>query len=192
MKVRESGMPSGAQWEGYFDPPAVLGCLGLTAVHGDIVEFGCGYGTFTLPAAASASGAVHALDIDPAMLETVARRAAERGLNNIELVERDFMRDGTGLADGSAAIALLFNILHAENPVALLREARRTVRVGGSVAVIHWNYDPSTPRGPPLAIRPLPEHVAAWAAAAGLEPGPKIDLPPYHYGFVLRRPETGD
>lgn len=191
MKVRESGMPAVAQWEAFFDPPAILARLGLATVSGDIVEFGSGYGTFTLDAAAGASGTVHALDIDPAMLATVARRAAARELDNVELVERDFMEHGTGLPNESAAAAMLFNILHAANPVALLREARRTVRVGGSIAVIHWNFDPSTPRGPPLAIRPLPEHVAGWAATAGLECGPKVDLPPYHYGFVLRRPESG-
>lgn len=30
MKMRESGMPDEAMWEGFFDPPAGLGKLGLT------------------------------------------------------------------------------------------------------------------------------------------------------------------
>ncbi len=34
--------------------------------------------------------------------------------------------------------------------------------------VIHWPYDPATPRGPNLEIRPRPEQIAAWAAETGL------------------------
>ena len=45
---------------------------------------------------------------------------------------------------------------------------------------IHWNYDPSTPRGPSMSIRPRPEDCRDWAEAAGfrlLAPG-IINLPP--------------
>lgn len=183
-------MPDVAQWERYFDPPTVLSRLGLDHIVGDVVEFGCGYGTFTLAIAARATGTVHALDIDRPMLDSVAGRAADRGIGNIDLVQRDFVQTGSGLRDGAAACALLFNILHAEDPVALLDEARRNVTPGGRVAVIHWNHDPETPRGPPLAIRPLPEDIAAWAARADLDCGPSIDLPPYHYGYSMIRPVT--
>jgi SAM-dependent methyltransferase len=98
---------------------------------------------------------------------------------------RDFVRDGTGLAAGAADYVMLFNILHAEDPLQLLREARRNVRPAGIVAVMHWNYDPQTPRGPPMAVRPRPDDCRRWAEAAGFTVGPMVDLPPYHYGFVL-------
>lgn len=49
MKTRESGMPGEALWESFFDPPTVLARLGLTPEARGVVEFGCGYGTFTLP-----------------------------------------------------------------------------------------------------------------------------------------------
>ena len=189
MRVRESGMPELTQWEGYFDPPTILSRLGLDRVVGDVVDFGCGYGTFTLAMAPAVAGSVHALDLERAMLDVVAARAATAGLSNIDLIQRDFIQLGSGLRDGTAACALLFNILHTEDPVALLEEARRNVRPGGRIGAIHWNHDPETPRGPPLAIRPLPEEIAAWAAKAGLDCGPWIDLP-YHYGFTLTRPAS--
>jgi ubiquinone/menaquinone biosynthesis C-methylase UbiE len=50
--------------------------------------------------------------------------------------------------------AMLFNILHAEQPERLLREARRILAPHGLLGIIHWNYDPSTPRGPSMEIRP--------------------------------------
>jgi len=185
MKIRESGMPEESQWEHFFDPWAVLEQLGLTSACDDVVEFGCGYGTFTLVAARMVSGTVYALDIEQEMLDTVASRADTARLENIKLLRRDFVGQGTGLDDGTADYVMLFNILHAEDPVALLREARRNVKAGGKVGVMHWNYDPDTPRGPPMAIRPRPEDCRRWAEAAGLRCGPLVDLPPYHYGLVL-------
>ena len=67
MKARESGMPSEDAWETFFQPDAALRCLGLSAACHDVVEFGCGYGTFTVPAARIVSGTVYALDIDREM-----------------------------------------------------------------------------------------------------------------------------
>jgi hypothetical protein len=54
---------------------------------------------------------------------------------------------------------------------------------------MHWNYDPSTPRGPPMDIRPRPEQCAAWAECAGfrLEPPGRINFPPYHFGLRLTK-----
>lgn len=178
-------MPDRAQWEGYFEPASVFSRLGIDAVDGDVVDFGCGYGTFALAIAPAVRGTVYALDIDPAMLAFVSARAASLGLDNVVPVERDFIRDGSGRPDGSAACVLLFNILHAEDPLALLGQARRTLKAGGRLAVMHWRHDPETPRGPPLAIRPPPERIAAWAGESGLGSGPCIDLPPYHFGFSM-------
>ena len=53
------------------------------------------------------------------------------------------------------------------------------------LGVMHWNYDPTTPRGPSMDIRPRPEQCAEWALEAGFrlrDPG-IIDLPPFHYGM---------
>jgi ubiquinone/menaquinone biosynthesis C-methylase UbiE len=85
---------------------------------------------------------------------------------------------------------MLFNILHAERCEVLLEEAFRVLKPGGLLAIMHWNYDPTTPRGPSMDIRPQPEQCCDWAEQARfwlLPPG-FIDLPPYHYGMVLERP----
>ncbi|MHC4768383.1 MAG: class I SAM-dependent methyltransferase [Planctomycetota bacterium] len=190
MKIRDSGMPDEQTWGSFFNPQVVLDKLGLTSRTGDVVEFGCGYGTFTIAAARIVSGVVHALDIEPEMIETTRARAAEAGLANIVPACRDFLADGTGLADAGADYAMVFNIMHLRQPLDLLHEALRTLTPGGLLGLMHWNYDPATPRGPALTIRPRPEECRRWAEQVGFEMAVEgqIDLPPHHWGMVLRRP----
>ena len=185
MKVRDSGMPDEGLWSTFFNAPTILTRLGFTDRRADFAEFGCGYGTFTVAAAARTHGTVFAFDIEPAMVETTQAKVQAAGLTNVRVMRRDFVTRGTGLAAGSVTYAMLFNILHAEHPVALLSEARRILRTGGCVGVIHWNYDARTPRGPDLSIRPRPEQCQQWIREAGLQlAGTLLDLPPYHYGLV--------
>jgi len=189
MKARESGMPEESIWRGFFDPEAILRLLKLTPSCRDVVDFGCGYGTFTIPAARIVSGKVHAFDIEPDMARITAAKAETEGRRNVSVSVRDFVTEGTGFPRASIDYVMLFNILHVEQPERLLRESHRILAPGGLLAIIHWNPDPSTPRGPSMDIRPRPEQCRDWAIQEGfrlLPPG-IIDLPPYHYGMTLER-----
>ncbi|PHZ02305.1 methyltransferase type 11 [Citrobacter freundii] len=188
MKGRESGMPDEAYWSSFFDPEAALDkLLPGNKETGNVIEFGCGYGTFTLPVARRMSGIVTALDIEPEMVAAVARKAETAGLDNIHIALRDFVAKGTGVESGSQRHAMIFNLLHLEQPVALLREALRVLEDGGSLSVIHWRSDIPTPRGPSLSIRPSPEQCHAWMVEAGFVYVDSVDLRgccPYHFGLV--------
>jgi ubiquinone/menaquinone biosynthesis C-methylase UbiE len=183
-------MPDEAMWAEFFSPSEMLTALGLHYGVSDAVDFGCGYGTFAVPAAKIIRGELHAIDIDPTMVAATRAKAEAEGLRNLRAYERDFMSSGTGLRNGIADYAMLFNILHCEEPSALLTEAWRVLRPGGVLAVMHWNYDPSTPRGPSIEIRPKPEQCMDWVRNAGflMEGSRTIDLPPHHYGFVGQKP----
>lgn len=191
MKGRESGMPDEAYWESFFDAEGALDALlGTGSLTGDIVEFGCGYGTFALPVGRRTQGIVTALDIEPQMVMRVREKALQLGLPNVHAVLRDFVGEGTGLKAGSQAYALVFNLLHLERPVALLQEAHRTLASGGQIAIMHWRSDISTPRGPSAEIRPSPEHCRAWLEEANFYEISVVDLHPscpYHFGMVARR-----
>jgi hypothetical protein len=50
-------------------------------------------------------------------------------------------------------------------PEGLLREAYRILSHGGRLGIMHWNYDPATPRGPSMDIRPGPEQFGVLEAA---------------------------
>jgi SAM-dependent methyltransferase len=185
MKLRDSGMPDEAYWETLFDVPLVLERLGIDASLGDVVELGCGYGTFSIPIARAIQGTLTTYDIDPAMLARTRERASKLPAGKLICELCDVATAGFGVTGVDAA--LVFNLLHCDEPVALLHHAADAVRPGGLVLAIHWRYA-ETPRGPSLDIRPRPEQIAEWAEATGRlkREGEVIDLPPWHYGWRFR------
>jgi ubiquinone/menaquinone biosynthesis C-methylase UbiE len=187
MKIRDSGMPDELQWESFFDVDRCLELLDFSA-SADVVDFGCGYGSFTVAAAKRTRGTVFAIDLEPAMITATAQKAKSLGLNNVQTVLRDFVAVGTGLPDASVEYAMQFNILHAERPLTLLQEAYRVLKSSGKIALMHWVHDASTPRGPDLRIRPRPEQLRQWLTECGFEvTKPFVALPPYHFGAVGTR-----
>lgn len=187
MKYRDSGMPETTYWETLFDVPLILDRLEIDNRIGDAVELGCGHGTFTVPVAQRISGFLRAIDIDASMVARTRERLHEQRIRNARVDERDVVEEGFGIMDASQDACLLFNILHSENPVDLLKQARRILRIGGHAYIIHWRYDPSTPRGPSMTIRPKPEQCLSWAEAAGFKVPSRevVDLPPYHWGVSV-------
>lgn len=190
MKGRESGMPDESHWDTFFNPACILDRLGCTGPCGDVVEFGCGYGTFTIPAARVVEGRVYGLDIEANLVAELTRKAGTEGLANVTAEVRDVVSDGSGLPGGCAGYAMLFNILHIEDPVGLLREACRVLLPGGLAGVIHWRTDVPTPRGPSMPIRPTAAQCRAWGEQAGLEFVREESLCccSWHWGLVMRKP----
>jgi ubiquinone/menaquinone biosynthesis C-methylase UbiE len=194
MKGRESGMPEEARWQSFFDADCIVEKLECTKDRKEnIAEFGCGYGTFTFPVAKRTSGLVHTFDIEPESVTHVRRKAQSGGLLNVRAEVRDFIAHGTGLPAESVEHAMVYNLLHIEEPVRLLEEAYRILKPGGMLSIIHWKYDVTTPRGPSMDIRPRPEQCRAWAEAARFVFLRSQDLSEccqYHYGLLLVRPPT--
>lgn len=185
MKTRDSGMPEHDWWESFFEPDAVLDALGLHRIDGPVVDVGCGYGTFAIAIARRTTHPVVAIDIEPAMVDLTAAKARQAGVSHLVARLADATGQSLGVEPASAAVVLLFNLLHCEEPLALLGSARAALRPGGRLAAIHWRSDVPTPRGPDLSIRPRPETLRGLLVQAGLaiviEP---VVLPPYHFGLV--------
>ncbi len=90
-------MPPEELWQSFFDPDSILRKLGLDARYRLALEFGCGYGTFTIPTAQMIGDRVYAIDIDPEMIAITKSKADAAGLHNIEFMQRDFITEGSGL-----------------------------------------------------------------------------------------------
>jgi ubiquinone/menaquinone biosynthesis C-methylase UbiE len=188
-KIRESGMPAQDVWRTFFDIERILKTMQINSDIVDAADFCCGYGTFTLPVAQRISGLIYALDIDPEMIRSVNEKSSKLGLVNVRAIVRDLMCEGSGLESDGLDYVMLFNILHSEEPLTLLREAFRVLKEGGRIGIIHWLRDLSTPRGPPLNMRPTVEQCVDWCLQAGFSQGSdeSVDLKPYNFGLVMKK-----
>lgn len=188
MKVRDSGMPDEAMWSGFFDVENILDNLQINNSVVNLLEVGCGYGTFTKPSAKRISGKLYAFDIEQEMIDYTRKRANQESLTNIEFINRDIIANGTGLPAGSADYVMLFNIMHHEKPLELLSEAYKVLGKNGRVGIIHWRTDMETPRGPDMSIRPKPEQCIEWAKHAGFKVFKSHEiLEPFHYGLIIEK-----
>jgi ubiquinone/menaquinone biosynthesis C-methylase UbiE len=120
--------------ERFRDPRAELLTSGLE-VGKVVLDFGCGIGSNTIPAAqiVGDEGLVYALDMHPLAIRAVERRAREANLSNI----RTILSNGdTALPDGSVDVVLLYDVLHAvPEKQALLEELCRVLKPGGLLLV---------------------------------------------------------
>ncbi len=185
MKARESGMPEEEYWNSFFDAAAVI--EKMFGDEGSVVELGCGYGTFTFPAAERTSATIYAFDIEADLVERLTRSADAKGISNIVGEVRDFVADGTGLSPASQSHVMLYNLLHIENPEGLVTEAYRILKPERRLSIMHWRSDIPTPRGPSLDIRPTPEQCKALMEKGGFRNVKVIDLQdccPYHFGVL--------
>ena len=187
MKVPDSGMPEETYWESLLDVPLILDRLQIDSLVGDVVEIGCGYGTFTVPVARRIRGTVNAFDLDPEMAARTNARVITQGANNVTVHLRDVIADGFGLPPESCDAILLFNILHFAQAERLVQSAAKLLRPGGRVLAIHWRSDVPTPRGPSLSVRPRPADAQKWADAGELVLTETMELPPWHFGVVLTK-----
>lgn len=165
-------------------PDEVVAALGLSqgAVACDV---GAGPGIFTIPLARAVGprGRVHAIDVDPRMVEILERRVREAGLSNVR---------PTLAPEGEVALPpepcdaiLLVNVFHHfSDGTATLRRLATALRPGGRIANVDFHAR-ELEVGPPPEHKVSREAFLAAAASAGLEPVEEKTLLPYQYFFLL-------
>jgi len=106
------------------------------AKRGDIIlDYGCGIGFNTIPAAeiVGEEGMVYALDIHPFAIKSVEKKMRERGLKNVKTILSGL---NTGLPNESVDIVLLYNVFPmVKNRPALIMELYRVLKPGGILSV---------------------------------------------------------
>ena len=188
MKARESGMPDEKMWQQFFEVDKILDELEVNNGIEKLVDFGSGYGTFTIPASKRIKGNVYAYDIEEYLIRELDARLKKNNINNVILFNKDFINEETAFQIEEVDFVMLFNILHAEWSAKILKETHRILRGNGKVGVIHWNYDSTTPRGPSMSIRPKPDELRIMLIDAGFSILKyNINLPPYHYGILAQK-----
>jgi len=106
------------------------------AKRGDVIlDYGCGIGFNTIPAAeiVGEDGMVYALDVHPLAIKSVEKKIREKELKNVKTILSGL---NTGLSDESVDIVLLYNVLPmVKNRPALIKELYRVLKPGGILSV---------------------------------------------------------
>jgi ubiquinone/menaquinone biosynthesis C-methylase UbiE len=124
------------------DPMKKIEKIGIK--EGDfILDYGCGSGSFTIPAAklAGSTGKVYAADIHPLSSEKVKKKAEKNQLKNIKTIQTECE---TNLSDNAIDVILLIDVLHnLENYSENLKEFHRILKAEGTFWVDDHHYEDS-------------------------------------------------
>jgi ubiquinone/menaquinone biosynthesis C-methylase UbiE len=167
-------------------PDDVIRTLGLRegAVACDL-GVGPGFFALRLARAVGPRGRVHAIDVEPRMLEILRGRAKEAGVANVNPV---LAREGeAALPPEPCDVILVVNTFHHfPDGAASLRALATALAPGGVIANVDF-HDGELPVGPPPEHRVSRAAFLQAAAAAGLAVVREETFLPYQY-FVLLRP----
>lgn len=177
----DTGMPDAGWWEALFpDPAGILGSVGLSP-GSDVVDLCAGNGWFTLQIARIARR-VLAVDIDAHLLEINRARLSESGITNCAFIAGDAY-ELPKMVSEPADFVFMANALQA------------VLKPGGLLAIVNWHDRPrdkttilGEPRGPASELRMPPSSTIEAVQQSGLIFQQTVEIPPYHYGAVFRKP----
>jgi predicted methyltransferase len=184
--------PDRDQWQ---KPDQIMDALGIA--DGSVVaDLGAAGGWFTLRLArrVGPNGLVYAEDIQPQMIEEIARRMQSENLLNVKPVLGT--PSDPRLPPGLDA-ALISDAYHEmDDPadrtlvVTLLRNVARALKPQGRLGIVDFTPGGGGP-GPSADQRVNPEAVIAAARAAGLQLIKREDFPPFVFLLVFGRAPNG-
>ncbi len=175
--------PERAAWQ---KPDEVVRALGLR--EGAVAcDLGAGPGAFTLllARAVGPTGRVHAIDVEPRMLEILRARLREAAVSNVNPI----------LAPGGEpalppepcdAVLVVNTFHHFPDGAAALRRLATALAPGGVIANVDF-HEGELPVGPPADHKVSRAAFLSAAAAAGLEVVREETFLPYQYFVLLRR-----
>jgi ubiquinone/menaquinone biosynthesis C-methylase UbiE len=124
-----------------------------------VADIGAGSGFITerLAARVGPGGTVFANDVQPQMLEMLARRLARKKITNVTLVQGAL--DDPKLPAASVDLAIMVDVYHEfSQPQAMLRHLREALKPGGRMVLLEYRKE-----DPTIPIRP--EHKMSVAEA---------------------------
>ncbi len=175
---------------GFINPEKVIAQLDIKP--GVVVaDLGCGHGYFTLPMAKAVApeGRVWAVDVLNDALEAVRSAAQLAGAVNIETARGDLEApNGSKLDDHFVDVVLLHNVLfQSQKKQAIIREAKRILKVGGMFVLVDWRKD-LVAIGPQDGWRLSLDEARALAQEEGFAFNKVFDAGEYHYGLIFIKP----
>jgi predicted methyltransferase len=174
--------PDRVDWQ---KPDQIMDTLRI-AEGSTVAELGAAGGWFTMRLArrVGPNGVVYAEDIQPEMVDGIARRAQREKMRWVQPIL------GTAtdprLPSGIDAI-LIADVYHEmEDPLTLLKNAARSLKPQGLIGVVDYLPGAGGP-GPAPDERPDPQAVIQTAEATGLRLNKREDFPPFVFLLVFER-----
>jgi predicted methyltransferase len=178
--------PDRDEWQ---KPDQVMDTLRI-AEGSSVAEIGAAGGWFTMHLArrVGPNGAVYAEDIQREMVDGIARRAQREKLPWVTPILGTVA--DPRLPGGLDAILIADTYHELEDPVALLRNAARSLKPQGLLGVVDFLPGGGGP-GPAPDERPDPKAVIQAAEKAGLVMNKREDIPPFVFLLVFGRASGG-
>ena len=124
----------------FINPDRILRKIGLQKGQ-TILDYGCGVGVFTIPAAqiVGDDSMVHALDINSLCIKAVEKEIRKRGISNVKTILSD--RD-TELPDECVDIVLVYDVLQMiTDRGRLMKELHRVLKPDGRLCATAEHLD---------------------------------------------------
>ena len=172
--------PDREQWQ---KPDLIMDAL-LIAEGSVVADIGAAGGWFTIRLArrVGPNGLVYGEDIQPEMIEAIARRVQDEGLQNVRTVL------GTPTdprLPTPVDAVLIVDVYHEmDDPVTVLRNLARSLKPQGRIGVVGYNAGGGGP-GPEREERVDPQTVVNDAAEAGLQLLRREPVPPFQFLLVF-------
>lgn len=133
----------------------------LSVLRDDVIaDLGAGNGYFTIPLAKETNEKVHAVDVQPEMIQLLKQRAEQMAITNIEYQVADV--SSTALPSHSIDKGLMAFVFHEVEPKdAVMDEIRRIMKPNGQFLFIEWEVINSE-MGPPVHERIASSNLLAY------------------------------
>lgn len=140
---------------------------------GKVADLGSGSGLFTRPMAkkARAKGVVYAIDIDPKLLEHVAKTSQAQNLANVKTVLA--AEDDPKIPEKVDLIAIIDTLHHIGNQPTYLKQLRKYLRKNGRIAII--DFSKQWPAGHESMVYKLSD-LDKWMKDAGFKRVEQFDF----------------
>lgn len=193
-RLKNTSMPDHDWWESLWEQPEItLQGLGLKKGM-SVLDLGCGYGHFTIPAAKLVGSApVVGVDIDPSTLADAQKASA--AVQNCLWLNQDLLTLPQVIASKFDYVMMHSTFHGLSDPIEFVQSVVDLLNPGGYFSVINWQPIPrekttwlGKPRGPQTELRLPLERLLAIVRIAT----PKLAvverrmLPPYHYGVTFQ------
>jgi len=166
-------------------PDEVVSALGLSE-GGVACDLGAGPGYFAIRMAHAVGprGRIHAIDVEPRMIEILARRTREAGVSNVHPM---LASDGeAALPPEPCDVILVVNAFHHfRDGAGTLRRLASMLKPGGRIANVDF-HEGELPVGPPPEHKISRAGFLSTAAEAGLAVAEERTFLPHQYFFLLR------